>query len=396
MYKISHYYKKVKSKGNKMNESNKIIRTFKLSLIALSVPFIAACSENEKSAVSHGPLPVSASEAKSTFVPKNIEIVGQAEGSKEIEIHARIGGILEEQRHMDGQPVKKGDILYLLDKEPLVIDVEKARARAMEAVARTKQAMREEARLATLYAGKAISQRDYEAAVSEREMAQAAQVAAKADLKESELKLSYATVKAPISGVVGKAEKSVGSLITVGNTSLLTTMVQVDPIWVNFSLSLEDLGRLGLDKSGISAVTNVTAIMPDGGIYPTSGIINFMDSKVNYELNTIQMRAEFKNPDGAIRPGQFVRVKLDAGNYENAFLVPQSAVMQSENGRFVYTINDNRVTVTPVKTGPWSGDDWVITDGLKDGDNVIVDNLIKVSPGSEVSIKANIGGENNE
>lgn len=379
-----------------MKESRKIIRTFKLSLIALSVPFIAACSENDKSAVTHGPLPVSASEVKSTYVPKNIEIVGQAEGSKEIEIHARIGGILEEQRHMDGQPVKKGDILYVLDKEPLVIDVEKARAKAMEAVARTRQAMREESRLATLYAGKAISQRDYEAAVSEREMAQAAQVAAKADLKESELKLSYATVKAPISGIVGKAEKSVGSLITVGSTSLLTTMVQVDPVWVNFSLSLEDFGKLGLDKSGISAVTNVTAIMPDGAIYPTSGIINFMDSKVNYELNTIQMRAEFKNPDGAIRPGQFIRVKLDAGNYENAFLVPQSAVMQSENGRFVYTIKDNRVTATPVKTGSWSGEDWVITDGLKDGDNVIVDNLIKVSPGSEVSIKTNIVGENNE
>ncbi|MEG0870066.1 MAG: efflux RND transporter periplasmic adaptor subunit [Hafnia sp.] len=367
--------------------NNKLIRTFQLSVLAMSIPLLAACNKETPKTQNH-PLPVSTSIAKSVAVPKNIEVVAQAEGAKEVEVRARVGGILEDQKYVDGQKVNQGDILYILDKEPLQIDVDRSRAKAMEAVARTKQAMREESRLAKLYAGQAISQREYENTVSEREMAQAAQVAAKTDLKQAELNLSYATVRAPISGVVSRSEKSIGSLVTAGSDSLLTKMVQIDPIWVNFSLSVEEYKRLGLDKGGVSSIENVEAILPDGSVFTGKGKINFMDSKVDKNLSTIQLRAEFSNPQGTILPGQFVRIKLDAGNYDNAYLVPQSAVLQSDKGRFVYTVSsDNHVSITPVETGPWSGINWVITDGLKDGDQIIVDNLIKLSPGAEITLK---------
>jgi membrane fusion protein (multidrug efflux system) len=371
-----------------INNKKKIKNRFALSILAMTIPLIGACNRDEVKPAAHGPLPVTTSVAKPVSVPKSIEVVAQAEGSKEVEVRARVGGILEDQRYRDGQHVKQGDVLYVLDKEPLIIEVDRARANAMEKVARSKQAIREENRLQTLYAGKAISQREYETAVSEREMAQASQAAAKTELKQAELNLSYATVKAPITGVVSKAERSIGSLITTGSDSLLTKMVQVDPVWVNFSLSMPEYQQLGLDKKGSAAIDSVEAVLPDGSLYPIKGDINFMDSKVDSTLSTIQMRAEFKNPEGKIFPGQFIRIKLGAGAYENAYLVPQSAVMQSEQGRFVYTVSkDNQASMTPVQAGPWSGSNWVITGGLTDGDQVVVDNLIKLHPGAQVALK---------
>lgn len=376
-----------------MRSHNKKSSNFRLSLLAITIPLLAACNnKDEVHPTSRGPLPVSVNVAKSVSVPKALEVVAQAEGSREIEVRARVGGILEDQKYRDGQHVNQGDILYILDKQPLSIAVDKARASAMEATAKAKQAIREESRLSKLYAGKAISQKEYEASISEREMAQAAQVASKASLREAELNLSYATVRAPINGVVGKTEKSVGSLITVGSDSLLAKMVQIDPVWVNFSLSLQDVRKLGLDKQGSEVVDSVEAILPDGSVYEIKGKINFMDSKVDTNLSTIQLRAEFSNPNGKILPGQFIRVRLGAGAYEQAYLIPQAAVLQSENGRFVYTVSkDNHVAVTPVEAGPWQGTDWVITGGLKEGDQIVIDNLIKLRPGAEIAPRTPAG-----
>lgn len=376
-----------------MRSHNKKSSNFRLSLLAITIPFLAACNNKEEvHQPSRGPLPVSVNVAKSVSVPKALEVVAQAEGSREIEVRARVGGILEDQKYRDGQHVNQGDILYVLDKQPLSIAVDKARGSAMEATARAKQAIREESRLAKLYAGKAISQKEYEASISEREMAQAAQVSSKASLREAELNLSYATVRAPINGVVGKTEKSVGSLITVGSDSLLAKMVQIDPVWVNFSLSLQDVRTLGLDKQGSDVVDSVEAILPDGSVYEIKGKINFMDSKVDTNLSTVQLRAEFNNPNGKILPGQFIRVRLGAGAYEKAYLIPQAAVLQSETGRFVYTVSkDNHVAVTPVEAGPWQGTDWVITGGLKEGDQIVIDNLIKLRPGAEIAPKTPAG-----
>lgn len=359
---------------------------FALSMLAVAIPMVSGCnaSEERKSIVQHA-TPVTVDLVKPVSVPITHEVTAYAEASKTVEVRARVGGILVDQNHKDGERVKAGQILYKIDREPLQLAVDQARANAMEAIARTKQAMRESARMQTLYAAKSVSRRDYDNAVSEREMAQAAQAASVTALKKAELDLSYANVTAPVDGVTSRAERSIGSLITTGSDSLLTTIVQMDPIWVNFSLTQKELAEMGLESVGPQGIKSVSAELESGAPYPIAGSINFIDNKIDSKLSTIQMRAEFPNPEGKLLPGQFMRLKLNAGSYDSAFVVPQSAVIQGDGKRFVYTVgSESKVSQTPVETGPWTGKDWVVLGGLKAGDKVVVDNIVKLQPGAEV------------
>lgn len=359
---------------------------FVLSVLAATMPLVSGCEAKDEQKVSvHQAMPVTVDQVKPTSVPISHEVVAYAEASKTVEVRARVGGILEDQVHKDGESVKAGQVLYKIDREPLKLAVDEARAKAMEAIAKSKQAMREESRMQTLYSGKAVSRRDYDNALSDREMAQASQAAAVTALKKAELDLSYANVTAPVDGVTSRAERSIGSLITTGSDSLLTSIVQLDPIWVNFSLTQKELADMGLEGIGPKGIKSVNAELENGTPYPIVGHLNFVDNKINGELNTIQMRAEFPNPDGKLLPGQFMRLKLNAGSYDQVFVVPQSAVLQSDAGRYVYTVGDeSKVAKTPIEAGPWQGKDWVVLGGLKAGDRVVLDNLIKLQPGVPV------------
>lgn len=361
---------------------------FVLSMLAATIPLVSGCeAKDEKNVAVHQAMSVTVDQVKPTSVPISHEVVAYAEASKTVEVRARVGGILEDQVHKDGEAVKAGQVLYRIDREPLKLAADQARAQAMEAVAKSKQAMREEARMQTLYAAKSVSRRDYDNALSDREMAQASQAAAVTALKKAELDLSYAFVTAPVDGITSRAERSIGSLITTGSDSLLTTIVQLDPIWVNFSLTQKELADMGLEGIGPKGITSVNADLENGTPYPIVGHLNFVDNKISGELSTIQMRAEFPNPEGKLLPGQFMRLKLNAGSYDQAFVIPQSAVLQSDDGRYVYTVGDeSKVTKTPIEAGPWQGKDWVVLGGLKAGDRVVLDNLIKLQPG--VPVKA--------
>lgn len=210
---------------------------------------------------------------------------------------------------------------------------------------------------------------------------------AQAALRQAELNLSWTTVTAPVAGTTGRAVRSDGNLITTAD-SLLTSIYQTNPIWVRFSLGESDLAKFPGGRMTQKDVKGVELVLPNGQTYEKRGKLNFLATNIDTTLGTQAMRAEFDNADGQLLPGQFVRVRVLTGERDGVFLVPQSAVLQTEQGTLVMTAGpENKVAPRPVKAGEWYGKDWVILGGLNAGDKVIVDNLIKLRPGAPVDPK---------
>ncbi|WP_424858708.1 efflux RND transporter periplasmic adaptor subunit [Tepidimonas sp. HKU77] len=324
-------------------------------------------------------MPVTVRVARREPVPVTVEAVGQAEGSQEVEVRARVSGLLERRLYQEGERVRAGAPLFQIERAPFEIALQQARANLAQRQAQLEQARREAQRLAPLAEQRAIAPREYDDAVSALRLAEAAVAAAQATVREAELNLSYTTVTAPITGVTGRAQKSTGALVSAGTDSLLTTVAQTDPIWVRFAFSEGELARLRQARRA-----DVRLLGPDGRPMLTGGRLNFAASTVDPRLGTVQLRAEFANPELAVLPGQFVRAQVVAGQVD-AFKVPQSAVMQTEQGRMVWVVRDGKAAPAPVETGPWLDRDWVIYRGLADGDQVIVDNLMKLRPGAPVA-----------
>lgn len=343
---------------------------------ALSLALLAGCSDGKPAAPpAMAPLPVSVLEVQPQRVPSSIEVMAQTEGARETEVRARVGGILVRRLYQEGETVKAGQPLFQIDRSSYEIAVADARARA-------EQAARELKRLKTLIDARAISQKSYDDALSANEIAQAA-------LRQAELNLSWTTVTAPVAGVTGRAVKSEGNLISLGNDSLLTSIYQSNPIWVRFSLGDSDLARIEGGRVSERNIRGVQLILADGSTYDQPGKLNFAASTIDTTLGTQALRAEFANGEGRLLPGQFVRIRLLTGEREAAFLVPQSAVIQSEQGTLVMLADaENKVAPRPVQVAEWLGRDWVVTGGLQAGDRVIVDNLMKLRPGAPVAPKA--------
>ena len=356
-------------------------------LCASLVIFFFACSKQPADPAPKGPaagppaLPVTVQRGKLHRGPISLEAVGQAEGSREVEIRARVSGILEKRLYSEGAPVSAGAMLFVIDKATYENAVAQAKAVLAQESARQEQAQREAARLKQLAQSKAISQREYDDAVSTLKQSSAAIEGAQARLAEAQLNLSYTNVQAPISGIAGRAVRSEGSLVTANTeSSLLTTLTQVNPIWVRFSLAESDFDRI----RGAAKRARVKLLAPDGTVAANNGRLNFSGTTVDPKIGTVQLRAEFANPSVKWLPGQFVKVQILAGEQE-AFIVPQAAVMQTEQARMVWIAEaDGKATMRPVQTANWIGSDWIVTGGLKSGDAVIVDNLMKLRPGAMV------------
>ncbi|ABE49861.1 MULTISPECIES: efflux RND transporter periplasmic adaptor subunit [Methylobacillus] len=326
-------------------------------------------------------LPVTVVELQPATVPISAEAVAQTEGAREVEIRPRVGGILLKRLYEEGAPVKEGQVLFQIDPEPYQIALEQAKAQLAQAQAKVAQTKREAERLKGLLESNSISHREYDNAVSDDDVAKASLLQAQATVREAELNLSYTKVTAPVSGISGRFQFSEGALVSA-NESLLTTVVQLSPIWVRFSLSDNDIQQLGGPVTE-KTVKKITLKLPDGSEYNEAGKLNFAASQIDPALGTQQLRATFANADKKLLPGQFVRAKVVVGEREGVFLVPQSAVMNSQQGRFVYVVDENNhAVVRPVVTGDWIGRDWVILNGLNAGEKVVVDNLIKIRPGA--------------
>jgi len=355
--------------------------------LAISVA-LAACSNGDQEALSNPTpkktMPVSVIKVQPTTVPISAEAVAQTEGAKEVEIRPRVGGILLKRLYEEGTAVKAGQPMFLIDPIPYQNALAQAKAQLAEQKARIEQTRREENRLQDLLVMESISQREYDNAVSDNAVANAALQQAEVRVREAKLNLSYTTVTAPVKGVSGRRLLSEGVLVEA-NSSLLTTVIQLSPIWVRFSLSDNELVKLGGYLSEQN-VQNVTLILPDGTEYDQRGELNFAARQIDPSLGTQQLRATFDNSEQRLLPGQFVRVRVTTGEREGVFLVPQTAVQTSDLGRSVYVVNEkSEAVMRPVVTGRWIGKDWVILEGLKAGDKVIVDNLIKLRSGTPVS-----------
>src|SRR3989440_7337884 len=355
---------------------------------------LAACSPSNGSEKKGGhpgmgmpPPEVLTTTVAAQSLPLSFEYVGQTAGSREVEVRARVPRIILKRNFTEGAPVKQGQSLYSIDAAPFEAAAARAEADVAAAEARYDQAKRNAARLKPLYAEKAVSQKEHDDAVSAESIGAADVKAARARLTEARLNLAYTKVEAPVSGVGSGWLRSEGSLVE-GPQTLLTSVIQVDPIWVNFGIpdnEQADLardaqaGRVALPKGGQFEVALRRA---DGAIYERTGKLNFSDVRVSPATGTREARAEVPNPNGVLRPGEFVRVILRGATRPDALTVPQRAVLEGPQGKFVYVVDDKGTAQPrPIELGDWAGDAWVVTKGVQAGDRVITDGLIRLGPG---------------
>jgi membrane fusion protein (multidrug efflux system) len=360
----------------------------------------AACGPSQQGHGGFPPTAVTTLTVQPRTLPVSYEYVGQTTGSKEVEVRARVTGILDKRLYQEGARVAAGQTLFIIDPRPFEAQAAAAEAELARTQALQAQAEREAARLKPLAERHAIGQKDADDAASNAELARAGVKAAQAKLTEAKLNLGYTHATAPIGGLSSRANKSEGSLVTANDT-LLTTISQLDPIWVPFNVSENERlmldravaeGRLTLPKDNAYAVT---VRLSDGSTFPRKGRINFSDSRVNPATGTYEMRAEIANADGVLKPGQFVRVQLGGAVRNNALAIPQVAVLDGTQGKFVYVTGKDKdgkdvAVVRPVTLGAWVEADganlWVVEKGLAPGDVVIVDGIARLQPGAPIAL----------
>jgi membrane fusion protein, multidrug efflux system len=377
----------------------------RLLLLAVVVLALGACEKAPppKAAATGGPpggMPapeVSVITVQAAAQPVEYEYAGQTAGSRETEVRARVAGILQRRLYEEGASVKAGSPMFQIDPASFQAQLTSAEAAVALADAKLNQAKRDNARLVPLIAEKAISQKEFDDSRSALELAEASLKQSRAQAAEARLNLSYTKVLAPISGVTGAVSKSDGSLVTAAD-SLLTTIVQTNPIFVNFSVSESEFLKLnkqviegqltvpGKRANNGSLGFTVQLKLADGSTFPRTGKLNFASEKVNAQTGNIEARAEIPNPEGNLRPGQFVRVKLGGASRTNVLTVPQRAVIDSPFGKIVFVVSpDNKLAPRPVELDGWTQGQWIVSKGLQSGERVLVEGFIKANtPGMTV------------
>ena len=364
------------------------IKTFPGVLPLLTVLVALGCEPQAQP----GPPPaseVTVVTVKPEDVDVSYEYVGQTAGFREVEVRARVTGILLKENFREGARVTPGQSLFTIDPAPYQAAAARAEADVATAEARLAQARRDLARIKPVFEANAISRKEYDDATSAEQIAAAEAKAAQARLDEAKLNLRYTRVESPIPGIAGRSLRSVGSLVS-GPEVLLTTVTQSDPMYVVFGIPDRDRltlrqevddERLVLPKNG---EFRVSVKLADGSAYDKGGKLTFTDVRVNPQTGTSEARALLPNPNGVLRAGEFVRVVLTGARRPNAVRVPQRAVLEGPNGKFVYVVAAGKAEPRPVQVGAWSGDSWIITSGLAAGEQVIVDGVLKIRPGAPV------------
>ena len=363
--------------------------------VAAAAAFVAGCQQANSQPRGGMPPPVV---AVVTVHPQSVaatfEYVGQTAGSREVEVRARVAGILMKRNYREGGTVKEGQSMFVVDPAPFEVAAARAEAALASAEAKLAQAKRNSGRLKPLFEARAASQKDYDDALSAQQVAEAEVKTARANVADTQLNLRYTRVEAPVTGIAGRAQRSEGNYVS-GAEALLTTVSQIDPIYVLFGISDEErlklareaeAGLLSLPKDGRF---EVTVKLADGSVYSKPGTLTFSDVRVSGQTGTSEARAELPNPSGLLHPGQFVRVTLKGAQRPAAVLVPQRAVLEGPKGKFVYVVNsESKAEPRPIALGDWQGGAWIITSGLAAGDRVIVDGVMKIGPGAPVTVAA--------
>jgi membrane fusion protein (multidrug efflux system) len=348
---------------------------------------LSACGRDPAAQMAPPPQEVTVAQVQRGSLPLQLEYTGRTAGSREVEVRARVSGILLQRRYEEGSAVHEGDVLFRLDPDPFRAAASQARAEANVAKAQLDQARRERDRILPLFEKQAVSQRQRDEAVSGFEVAEANLAAAEARARSAELDLSYTEVRAPIGGLTSREARSEGSLVTAGSdSSLLTRIVQTDPIYAEFTVP-EDEAVLMRTRLAGGAELNATLLVEGAHQRTFGGKLTFIDNAVETTSGTVRARVVVPNPEGALVPGQFVRVSVEGLALDGVVTVPRRAIMSSAQGTFAWVVGDKNVTeMRPVRIARTVGDVSVIAEGLEGGERVISEGVLKVRPGATVAV----------
>ncbi len=372
-------------------------RTLVVVLGGLLAVASAGCSKKEAPAPQ--PPDVKVATVLQKDVPIDVEAIGQTRGSTEIEVRARVEGFIESVDFKEGNPVRKGQLLYTLDPRPFEAALAQAKGSLAEAEAQLARATQDVVRFEPLVAKNAISRQEYDTAVVVKRAAEAAVEASKASAERARIDLGYTKVTAPADGLVGKTEVYAGTLVGRGQSTLLTQISQIGSIHVRFTIPERDylyFARRGPQARTGNARLPFELVLADGTVHPEKGQLVFVDRNVDPTTGTILLEASFPNPGGILRPGQYARVRAAVDLKQGAILVPQRAVSELQGVYNVAVVGgDDTVEVRMVKPAERIGTLWVVDSGLKAGERIVVEGLQKVRPGVKVkpeTVKIEEGG----
>lgn len=364
------------------------------SILALcGLVAIAAAGCGKKDAPAGAPPEVHVTDVVQKDVPIYMELVGQTRGSQDVEIRARIEGYLDRVAFTEGSFVRRGDLLYQIDPKPLEAALASAKANLATAQARLDKANTDVNRLTPLAKQQAVSQQELDNALSAQDAARAQVDANKAAVDKATLDLGYTRITSPIDGLVGTTQVKAGNLVGRGESTLLTTVSQVDPILFRAGLSEAEYLRLARQvlETGRPATGAATLelILADGTVHPHKGSVDAIERAVDPTTGTLAIQSKFPNPERVVRPGAYGRVRFVVETRKGALLVPQRAVQELQNlYRLAVVGEGNKVSIRTVKVGPRVDSLWVIEEGLKPGETVIVEGLQKARDGAVVVPKA--------
>jgi len=380
-----------------MNPDSRLIRTPLIGRCAaaalLGALLLGGCGKTQTPpaplAAEVSVLSVEAKDAPVTF-----EFVGVTASSQQVEVRARVDGFLDERLYTEGSIVRQGDVMFKMDAKPFQAELDAAKAALAQQQARLWTAQANLKRVKPLAKANAVSQKELDDAQGTVNAAAAAVEMARADVETAGLNLGYTTIYAPVTGAASFARIQNGAYVSQQN-SLLTYVAQLDPMWVDFSVSEDEMLRFreqrdtGQLRVPQTSAMDVEIVLADGSVFPDVGRIFFADASYSTETGTFLLRATFSNPDGRLRPGQFVRVRVKGIIRPNAILVPQQAVMQGAQGFFVWIVDqEGKAQIRPVEVGDWQADNWFITKGISSGERVITDGLMRLAKGVPVKVAA--------
>ena len=366
-----------------------------VALVVVAVLAISGCGRKASGPPqATGPLEVTSVTVTPRDAPAVFEFVAQTQSSRQVNIQARVSGFLEKRVYTEGSVVKEGQVLFLMDQRPFQVQVDAHAAELAKQQASLDMARANLERTKPLAEQDALSQKDLDDATGQFHAAEAAVEGAMAKLESAKLDLSYCTIFSPVAGITGAAQQQDGTYISPQN-SLLTTVAVLSPIWVNFSLSENELQRYrdeaakGLLRAPASGEYEVEVVLPDGSLFPHTGRITFASPSYSAQTGTFMLRASVDNPDGVLRPNQYVRARIKGATRPSAILVPQRAVQQGAEGHFVWVVGKgDTAEERPVVVGTWLGDEWFISEGLHAGDRVVVDGFLGLRAGAPLSVKS--------